>query len=344
MVDAQSLKQFALLGTLTENGLQQVAGKLVVRQLQLGDTLFRRGDEDADIYFLLRGSIALRSDQDSAPVVIEAGSDAAQMPLSRLKPRRYTAVASTLATVVYMDEDGLDSLLTADHTAAYEVSEIEGEDPEWMFRIFSNPAFRRVPADNLAALFNRLQPLDVLAGQSIIRQGEQGDYYYLIRRGRARVLRAFRGEAPSPVAELAVGDGFGEEALLSDEPRNATVVMTEDGLLMRLSMADFNQLLGTSLARRIDPSDVAGMLRDGAGIIDVRTADEYREDGLPGSLNLPLWNLRREAERLPRGRKYIAVCGTGRRSTAATFLLNQLGFDVHVLLEGLDAVRELMGH
>lgn len=343
MIDPQQLKQFALLNSLTDGGLRQAAEQLGVIELHPGDTLFRRGDEDTDIYFLLRGSIALRSDPTSPPLVIDAGSDAAQMPLSRLKPRRYTAIANTPAVVVSMNEDELDSLLTADHTAAYEVSEIAGEDPEWMFRIFSSPAFRQVPADNLAALFSRLQPLDVVAGQTVIRQGEQGDYYYLIRQGRARVMRAFGGGMPAQVAQLAAGDGFGEEALLSDEPRNATVIMADDGLLMRLAMADFNELLGTSLARRIELADVARMLRDGAGIIDVRTAEEYREDGLPGSLNLPLSRLRHEAEGLPRGRKYIAVCGAGRRSRAATFLLNQLGFDAHVLFEGIEAMRRLMG-
>ncbi len=303
--------------------------------------MFNRGDNDPNIYFLLDGTISLRSDDNSQAILIRADSDAAQMPLSRLKPRRYTAAAGSKAKVAVINEDLLDSLLAADHTAAYGVTVIEGDDPEWMFRIFSNPAFKKVLEDNLLALLSQLRPQDVKAGETIIRQGDHGDYYYLIRRGRAQVLRAFRDETPALVAELGPGDGFGEEALLSNEPRNATVVMAEDGVLMRLSITDFNSLLMASLVPRVSPMEVPGMVKAGAGIIDVRTSGEYDEDGLPGSLNLPLCNLRAQVASVPNNRQYITVCQTGRRSTAAAFLLNQRGFDVYSLRGNLASLSAL---
>jgi CRP-like cAMP-binding protein len=339
MIDRARLKPFALLDTLSPGGLAQAAEQARPLPLAAGDILFRLGDRDGALHFLLAGSIELLSQGDSAAIVIHAGTDDAALPLSRLKPRRYTARALTDVEVAEVDEDGLDQLLTADQTAAYEVSVIEGEDPEWMFRLFTSKAFGRIPADNLAALFGRLQPVDAQAGQVVIRQGEAGDYYYLIRRGRVKVERRFGDGEPVEVARLGVGDGFGEEALLSGDPRNATITMLEDGQLMRLSQDDFNSLLKPPLVRRVSPREALALVRQGARFLDVRTEAEQREHALPASISLPLANLRQLAATLPRNIKYITVCRSGRRCTAAGFLLGQSGFDVYVLRDGLDTIN-----
>lgn len=343
MINAERLRGFSPLNILSPAGLRKAAEAIKLRDLMPGDILFQAGDRDSQVYFLLKGSITLRREASSAPIIIRADTEAAQVPLSRLKPRRYTAAAGTIARVAGIDEDLLDNLITTDQTAAYEVTVIEGEDPEWMFRLFSSPSFRKVPTDNLAALFSKLEAVPARAGETIIRQGETGDYYYLIRRGRARVLRSYRDEAPVFEAELGIGDGFGEEALLSGEPRNATVVMSQDGLLMRLSHADFNSLLKAPLVQRVSPAEMAVMLRNGVGLIDVRTEPEFNEAALPGSINLPLCKLRLLAEGLDHNRPYIAVCQTGRRCSAAAFLLGQRGFDVYVLRGGLNAIRAPAG-
>lgn len=339
MIDAYQLKPFALLGSLSHSGLDRAAREMTVLELAPGDVLFRAGDRDGLIHFLLEGTVSLRPDDGGAATQIHAGSEAALLPLSRLKPRRHTVTAATSARAAAIDEDILDQLLTADQTASYEVSLIEGEDPEWMFRLFSSPAFRKVPVDNLAILLGNMHPIEVKAGQIIIRQGDPGDYYYVIRRGRARVERRFPDSGRQQIVELAVGDAFGEEALLSGDVRNATVSMVEDGQLMRLSSAEFDRLLKPALVRSVSPRDALALIRKGAKFIDVRTEAEYREHTLPGSLSLPLADLRRLSEGLPRDTTYVTVCGTGRRCTVAAFLLYQRGFDVYALRDGLDAAN-----
>lgn len=337
MIDTRRLQAFALLDTLSHEGLDKAAAQMQVLDLTPGDNLFQQGERDHAIHFLLEGSLVLRAAQGGDAIVVDAGSEAAAMPISRLKPRRYTATALRRSRVAAIDEDQLDRLLTVDQSAAYEVSLIEGEDPEWMFRLFSNEALRRIPVAHLTALFGRLEPVPVAAGQAVVREGEPGDYYYLIRRGRAAVERRL-GDATSRLAELGVGDGFGDEALLSGEPRNASVTMLEDGLLMRLSQADFDSLLQTPLVRRLDPTAALAMIGEGARFVDVRTEAEQREHPVPGSLNLPLCNLRHLLAGLSRDGRYITVCQTGRRSTAAAFLLGQRGFEAYVLAGGLAAL------
>lgn len=340
MMAPERLRRFSPLDSLTENGLRLAAEAVVVREARVGETLFRKGEQDHQVFFLLHGSIALRSDPASQPLLIRADTDASLVPLSRLKPRRYTATVEATARIAVIDEDFLDNLLTADHTAAYEVTEIEGEDPEWMFRMISSPAFSKVPTDNLVTLFLHLTSVKVHDGETVIRQGEAGDCYYIIRRGRAAVWRAFEGNAAVKVAELGVGDGFGEEALLSGEPRNATVVMLGEGQLMRLSMTDFCTLLEPSMVHQVDPSTAAAMIGNGAKFLDVRSESEFREYSLPSSINIPLCHLRQLSAQLERNRPYITVCQTGRRGTAAAFLLNQRGFTAMVLEGGLGAISK----
>lgn len=339
MFDLERLTSFSILSSLTETGLEKVAEVMTIHSLNRGEILFRKGESDNYVHFLLEGHIGLRSDESSKPIAIEAGTDAAENPISRLKPRRYTAIAETASTVIAIDEDSLDNLLTADQTSAYVVTEIEGEDPEWMFKLFTHPAFKKVPTDNLASLFSRMQPLEARDGQVIIRQGDKGDYFYLIRRGKAVVDRSFNDHETTKVAELGVGDGFGEEALISGDPRNATVTSVGDTLLMRLSQDDFSALLGSALVKRITPGQAASLIGQGAKFLDVRTESEYRDHRLPSSINMPLAILRSLAKNLDPKRTYITVCQTGRRASTAAFILNQGGYTVLVLQGGLDAIQ-----
>src|SRR5690606_40893977 len=94
------------------------------------------------------------------------------------------------------------------------------------------------------AIFMRMQRVDYQAGETVIKQGDEGDYFYVIVKGKCLVMR----ETPLNkqgirLAELGMGDTFGEEALISDARRNATVTMLTPGALMRLAKEDFRTLL-----------------------------------------------------------------------------------------------------
>ena len=86
-------------------------------------------------------------------------------------------------------------------------------------------------------------------GDTIVNQGEAGDYYYVLTEGEARVTRTVE------LATLEPGRSFGEEALLSGSKRNASVTMLTDGVVMRLSKDDFNELLKEPLLSRVSPDE-----------------------------------------------------------------------------------------
>lgn len=235
-----------------------------------------------------------------------------------------------------LDEDpGLPSL------GSIQVTELEADDPRWMLELLGNPAFSRVPASQYQALLERFSPRMVTAGQILITQGEPGDVFYLLRAGRARVSRRAPSGKVVPLAEIGPGQTFGEEALLSGAPRNATVTMLTDGQVMCLGGRDFHDLLRSNLVRGLTPRAAEDLARRGAQLVDVRTREEFAGGSLQGAFNLPLLLLRLRMAELDPRRPCIVFCDDGRRSATATFLLAQKGFDAHLLLGGLGGLGAL---
>ncbi len=340
-MDVARLTAFVPFNSLSSEALVQAGALLRERRLDIGQTLFRRGDNDADRYYLLEGRMSLDSGDAQPALLIHAGSEAARHPLARLKPRRYTAIAQSGCHLAVFAEEALDSLLAQDQITAYEVQEFESNDPYWLFDLLRNPAFSRVPPANLHTLFKRFHPQPVKAGEVVIHQGAPvGDFYYLIREGRARVSRHNDAGQEVVLAHLGPGDSFGEEALISHAARNATVTMESEGLVMCLSAEDFDTLLKEPLVRHVDITEASALLQGGkADLIDVRLDDEFRQGNIKGSFNIPLCLLRLKAGTLSRERTHILVCETELRSSIAAFLLAQRGLDARVLTGGLDALR-----
>jgi len=100
------------------------------------------------------------------------------------------------------------------------------------------PFFKNVGASVIADVARLLRARDYPARAVIMRQGERGDCMYFIASGEAEVrLR------PGTV-RLGPGEFFGEIALLTGGPRNATVVALQPCTLLTLDIVDFRQLLG----------------------------------------------------------------------------------------------------
>lgn len=341
-LDMQRFFSLVPIDALPPDQQQTLAGQARLEHYPAGATLFRQGDRDADSLFLMQGRVELQA-ADGLRQTICVGSQESRHALSRLKPRRYTGRVVSPATVARIDSDLLERMLslipTDDSLAAgVEVEEIQpgqaAGDAEWLMSMLQSPAFLRLPASNLQRVLERISEVSVEAGQVIIRQGEPGDYYYLVRRGTAEVVR-HSGNREIRLATLNPPQSFGEEALLSNAPRNATVRMQTDGILMRLSRQDFREQLHQPLLNWVDRDTAGQLVSSGAVRVDVRTESEYRASSLSNALNIPLYLLRLKLESLDRERRYILFCDTGSRSAAAGFLMNQQGFNVHVLRGGL---------
>lgn len=334
------VRELVPLSSLSEERLEELISLASLESHPPGAVLFRRGELDGQAVYLLNGHVRLVFPDEDAERIVKAGTDEARHPLGDRQPRRATAIAATSVTVLRVDANLLDYMLTWDQITALESSATaEGgargaEGGRRLRRLLRALPFRAVPPANLRRLLERIEPVPVRAGDVVVRQGELGDYYYLIDRGRARVTRTIE------LARLGEGAGFGEEALLSEGRRNATVTMETDGVLLRLSKDDFDRLLKEPVLHWIEADEARRRVNAGARWLDVRHAKEYHRFHLPGAVNLPLHELRLRLDELDPGTRYICYCRTGRRSSAAAFLLMQRGFDVHVLRGGLQALPQ----
>ncbi|MEJ2529254.1 MAG: cyclic nucleotide-binding domain-containing protein, partial [Gammaproteobacteria bacterium] len=163
-----------------------------------------------------------------------------------------------------------------------------------------------------------------------------GDYFYLIHQGQCAVLRRAEGEKePVELAKLGPGDSFGEEALLSDSPRNSTVCMLTKGILLRLAKADFIEFVKRPLAVGVSYAEAVSQVNNGAVWLDVRPPEDYAKGRIGNSLSLPLNTLRYQARNLASDQHYVICCDDGQLSATAAFLLTDRGYSVSVLEGGL---------
>jgi len=100
---------------------------------------------------------------------------------------------------------------------------------------------------------------------SLFKEGEGGDALYIVKKGTVQIFNepSEEGDLPKRVAEITEGGFFGEMALVSDVPRNASAKTLEESEIFILSKGDFKKLLdtNTALAEQIS-STVVSRLHD----------------------------------------------------------------------------------
>ncbi|NNF52790.1 MAG: cyclic nucleotide-binding domain-containing protein [Gammaproteobacteria bacterium] len=340
-IDISQLKGLSPLGGLKQENLHGLMEKSRVKTVSAGASLFEVGDDEKLTIYLLAGDVELVNSQGKVVKTVSAGSDDARHPLAPILPRKLAARASTDVDYISFDSDLLDVMLTWDQTGSYEVGELRAEqvvdeEDDWMTTLLQTKAFHKIPPANIQAIFMRMQRVNYKAGDTVIKQGDVGDYFYVITAGRCAVTR----ETPLnkegiKLAELRVGDSFGEEALISEANRNATVTMLTDGTLMRLGKEDFNTLLNEPMLQWVDLKQAEKLVADGGKWLDVRLPSEFENVNIKGALNIPLYFIRLKLRSLDPDLKYVVVCDTGRRSSAAAYVLNERGIDSYVLKGGL---------
>jgi CRP-like cAMP-binding protein len=332
------LSKFEPLGSLNPENIKEIASKLEVIEIPGGENIFLKGDSSDDHLFLYEGEVELREANRSVKI-IKAGSSEARLALAHIIPRDYSAIAKTTVTVISVNSDLLDLMLTWDQTGSFQVVDLDLQtnNDDWMSRILQTEAFHRIPPANIQAIFTSLEDVLFRAGDAVIRQDEPGDYFYIIKSGRCMVTRKMPGqEKEIKLAELRAGDSFGEEALISDANRNATIVMLTSGTLSRLSKEQFLELLNEPMLEKIDYRVARTKVDSGsAQWLDVRLPAEHDSAHISGDLNIPLIFLRMKASTLDHTKQYVVYCDTERRSSSASYLLNERGFNTSVLLNGI---------
>ena len=329
LVDKQVLRALIPASALNGDNFEELARQAVREEVAAGRLIFKKGDDNRKHIYLLEGEVEFFNEGGNQGT-LKASATEAQHPMASTQPMQYSAKAKSDCVITRIDSDLLDILLTWDQLSGIEVASITAEDQEaegdsgdWMTRILQSKVFLKIPPANIQAMFMRLQEVPVKAGTEVIKQGDDGDFYYIISQGRCKVMRQSASGSSVTLATLKDGDAFGEEALLSESERNASIVAETDVHLMRLSKMDFEELLKAPMLNEVDLEAAKTMVRDGAMLVDVRLEPEHKAGSIKGSINIPLYMLRLKAESLD---KRKSTSATARRDAAGlrqpTCLLN----------------------
>jgi rhodanese-related sulfurtransferase len=346
-ISKSTLARFEPIARLSPNRLEELAAVCFVEIVSKDLDPARISSNSTQALYLVSGDLGLRY-QNGNKVILRASTDAAKHPVDTGRLSIKDTIALTTIEVVRIDLDLLDIMLTWDQLSGYPPAQTQKSvnaqttNQGWKldeasFNSFKlqNGVFAKLPAANIEAMFARMTPMTVEANQAIITQGQEGDYYYLIQEGTAAVTRIKDPKiGPIVLAEISNGAGFGEEALASDNKRNATVTMKTDGQLLRLKKQDFVELLKAPIVNTISRANADAKVAQGAEWLDVRFASEYAYHHIEGAMNAPLHELRSYISQLDNTKEYIIYCQTGRRSSAAAFILAQFGIKAMVLEGG----------
>lgn len=325
------LKRFIPFEDMPDCLLEELGDVFRLESCGAGEMLFERQSPVTQARFLLSGQVSLcRQEYDCMQLDGDAYENCMALDASHAC-HRYSARTITDCRFVVVERRYLELMATwLDIARSQSVGLGQGE---WLIRLLACKAFERIPAANIQLLVRRFEEQRVNPGDVIIHENDPGDAFYLIRQGSAVVTRKGLSQ---PLATLQAGDMFGEEALISDLPRNATVTIAEDTRLMALPKADFIALLSAPVLQYVDHIQLERLVRQESRpvvLMDVRQPREVACEPLLPAKNIPLSELRQRLPGLSRDCCYV-VQGLG-RGEAAAYVMSEAGYKVRVLVKAL---------
>jgi CRP-like cAMP-binding protein len=203
-------------------------------------------------------------------------------------------------------------------------------------RIGRSELFCNVEAETIHELLEAMEVTPVVAGATVMRQGERSDTYLVLAAGEALVTHTRDGEETRILATLTEPTGLGEEALLGVETRPVSVTMESDGISLRIRRDAFATFVGEHAVEWVTRDDPS------AGRADVCWlwfgAEGRKRVARAGALVLLLSQLRERMADLDRSRRFFCCCKDGKESAIAAFVLRQRGFEAYAVRDGRNAI------
>lgn len=324
-----------LFSDLSERRLNELAeqGALRNNHLDEGDCLLVRVRPDKEeSLVLLEGTVDIKVDGQGGDW---PGADGGRCRALPLTGSSVEICARSPARLCRFVQDELDYMISW----SVMLSDLPSEDRRVrsQLQMLRCPGiFKNLPFSNVVETFKRMVPRTVRAGEEFIRQGEPGDYFYVLESGRAEVWRQdIYDDEPRLVGLCIPGDHVGDEALVSGGTRNATVRMVEDGNLLALAKEDFRELISQPMVHEVEVSVARALAESGHRFLDVRYEEEWEDGHIPGATLMPLPDIRDLMSELSPSERYITYCLSGKRSAVAAMILKSNGYQVACMKDGL---------
>jgi len=232
---------------LPDRELDHLADRFELIHYALGQDVVHEGD-DAEAFFIVYSGRArvIAIDETGHEVTIGTltrGDSFGEQALLTKSQRNYTIRASSDLAALRLDKVDFDHLLER-HTRVREY--FDNYISEISIRNFLklSTALAPLSALEIRNLLGSLEVIEYEPDTTIIREGDAGDAFFILRTGGVRVIKESNGG--KVLNQLKAGDSFGELALLTGQPRAATLITSEPTSVFRLSKREFDRIIAAS--------------------------------------------------------------------------------------------------
>lgn len=336
----ERLRQYKYFSGISEGALEEFSRKLQIIELPVGSQIVKQGTPPDAFYFVRQGEVEVtketKAGQTAKIAVMSSGEGFGEVALLTCSHRCCTVTAKSAVTLYKLQKTDFEDIIMKD-SAFTSILLKKIKDYSQFNKMKTLQPFALLEPEKMLALTDKFIEETYGYGENIIVQGEKGNYYYVIRSGSVAVLKKEEdGEEYTQVAVLGEGEAFGEEALIRDDPRNATCQAIDETTVLALNKKDFDRIVKSEFLENIFPEDISiNTYLDDFVVIDARVPAEYEEEHIAGAINIPLEVLRRQCAGLDRSKQYITYCLNDARGMVAAFLLRNRGFSAKCLRGGI---------
>lgn len=245
--DQATLEKIVLFQVLTPEEKEQVYQQMHSVTFRWGETILRQGEPSDSFYIILSGSVRMilidDAGRETSLGLIEQGNHFGEDALVHGTIASYAVRASTDVTLLRLFRDPFLQFLEQSPKIKKYILDYAANEAMQVF-LKRSTLLAPLSHDELRSLLDKMEVKEYQAGETIVKEGEPGDAFYIIRTGSADVFKD--SEGVKRINHLRKGSFFGELALLTGDHRRATVRAAESTTVYRLGKADFEQLISSA--------------------------------------------------------------------------------------------------
>jgi len=245
--------------------IEAVLRAMRMRSMSVGDIIAKQGSTDVKFTVIETGKVEVKKG-DKNQAYLSSGNMFGEMALIYDEESPYEYSCTEDGVVWELDRD---TFRQVQHVCA---AKTVNERVKWIAGI---EILGKLSKPQLAKVARALQAKNIAKGKDIVTQGDMGDTFYIIQEGQVEVLVTDQRQAsddkiltPRAVDEMKAGDYFGEAALITHEPRNATCRAKTDVVVLALHSDDFKEVMGplsellehNAIMRALQNVDILGSL------------------------------------------------------------------------------------